>query len=443
MLRRCTQPLLVPGCRKQLAQGRRPLFAICVVNGREHELTRMEQVSGLQLRGLHTSGPLLARRSVVNRIKDKLQKVDTNKVMGVGAAGYGLAKVAKVGAVAKYALPALKLTKAMPLMSMGLTTVCYSCFFGVPFAVGIVGTLFASNAARAAALKKFGCEVPVQMMVPLFGVISSNSGTDYRKSEQYVLMDKPFQRCLVILAPVAGMFAFTSAGPLMMGILANSQCGWAVASTGYMMTLFSLVPLGDMTPGGQLLNYFSKNALLLGTGFNLGLLFVLSNPILYLCFFFNVYRLYKRGFMLFGRPIGGGDESGDATLRGLTISNFTDNQKATVAAMYWGLFLLNAGGMFFVSKSLLSPQQMRQQQMLEERERRMAAPSEHPQTQQLGQPMPELQPPSNGWGVADWAMGTLEAVQDMDRDEGTQDWWEEERQRVEREAAAQRQRSWS
>eukprot|EP00419_Tripos_fusus_P004240 CAMPEP_0172681894 /NCGR_PEP_ID=MMETSP1074-20121228/17772_1 /TAXON_ID=2916 /ORGANISM="Ceratium fusus, Strain PA161109" /LENGTH=399 /DNA_ID=CAMNT_0013500471 /DNA_START=157 /DNA_END=1356 /DNA_ORIENTATION=- len=399
-------------------------------------MTRMEQKRGVQLRLLHTSAPLLARKSFVSQIKDKLQKVDTNKVMGVGAAGYGLAKVAKFGAVAKYALPALKLTKAMPLMSMGLTTVCYSCLFGVPFAIGIVGTLFASNAARAATLKKFGCEVPMQMMVPLLGVMSSNAGTDYKKREEFVLMDKPFKRCLVILAPVAGMYTFTTAGPLMMGVFANSQCAWAVAHTGYFMTLISLVPLGDMTPGGQLLNYFSKNALLLGTGFNLCLLFVLSNPILYLCFFFNMYRLYKRGFVLFGRQIGGGDEAGDATLRGLTLSNFTDNQKAMVAAMYWGLFLLNAGGMFYVSKSLQSPQQIRQ-------ERRLLEPSTNSQYQQPGQPVPELQPLSSSWGVADWAMGNLEALQEMDRDEDTPDWWEQERQRAEREAAAQRQRSWT
>lgn len=441
MLSRCSRDLLLrPGCRRDLASGRGPLLAICVPGGREHVPARAEQTRGAQLRLLHTSAPLLARKHILGRIKDKLQTIDTNKVMGVGAAGYGLAKVAKVGAIAKYALPALKLTKAMPLMSMGLTTVCYSCFFGVPFAVGIVGTLFASNAARAAALKKFGCEVPVQMMVPFLGVTSSSAGTDYSKREEYVLMDKPFKRCLVILAPVAGMCAFTTAGPLMMGVFANSQCGWAVANTGYMMTLFSLVPLGDMTPGGQLLNYFSKNALFFGTAFNLGLLFVLSNPILYLTFFVNIYRLYKRGFVIFGRQIGGGDEIGDATIRGLTMSNFTDNQKATVAAMYWGLFLLNAGGMFFVSKSLLSPQQIRQQRMLEERERRLAEPSNYSQQQQPGQ---AWSGEGSGWGVADWAMGNLEAVQKMDQEDDTLDWWEEERRRAEREAAAQRRRDWT
>merc|ERR1712241_802732 len=105
--------------------------------------------------------------------------------------------------------------------------------------------------------------------------------TDYTKTEQYILADKPFKRCLVILAPVAGMFAFTAVAPLGAGgVLMGSQCGDAVASTGFMMGMFSLLPLGEMTPGGQLLNYFSRNALLFGTAFNLALITVLPNPLL-------------------------------------------------------------------------------------------------------------------------------------------------------------------
>eukprot|EP00928_Gymnodinium_smaydae_P034569 TRINITY_DN24465_c0_g1_i1.p1 TRINITY_DN24465_c0_g1~~TRINITY_DN24465_c0_g1_i1.p1 ORF type:complete len:439 (-),score=63.99 TRINITY_DN24465_c0_g1_i1:87-1403(-) len=397
--------------------------------------------ASLRARCLHTSSPLLARQSFIRRVQEKLKSVDTNKLAVVGASGYGLAKMAKFGAVAKYALPALKLTKAMPLMSMGLTTLCYSCFFGVPFAVGIVGTMFASNAARAAVLKSFGCEVPPQMMVPFFGVISGSAGGDYTKSEEYVLQHQPFKQCLAILAPAAGMFAFTTSCPLMFGAVAGSQCGWAVANTGYMMTMFSLLPMGEMTPGGQLLNYFSKNALLMGTGLNFILMIALSNPILYLCFFLNLYRLYTRGFEIFGRRIGGGDEAGDRTLRGLTVSNFTDNQKALVASMYWGLFLLNAAGMLYVSKSLMSPQQIRQQRLQEERERRAAQFSEHQQHPGHGMPVPDRAPPatSGGWGFENWALSNLQAIEDLDKDESP-DWWEEQQRQAAEEVARHNQR---
>lgn len=400
-----------------------------------------------QVRRLHLSAPARARQSFARRLQDRFNRIKNdpearNKLVGVGATGYAITKMAKFGAFAKYALPALKLTKAMPLMSMGLTTVCYSCFFGVPFAVGIVGTLFSSNWARAAALKKAGCEVTTQHMVPFFGVIGGGA-TDYTKSEEFVLAGRPFDRCLVTLAPVAGMLAFTTAVPFALGVGMGSQCGLAVANTGYMMGMFSLLPMGDMTPGGQLLNFFSKNALLLGTGFNLCLLFVLSNPILYLCLALNLYRLYTRGFTLFGRQFGGGDQSSQETLRSITLSNFTDQQKSIVLGLYWACFLLNAGGMYVVGTSLKSPQQLRAQQQQEDMAQRLqeqAQPGNYPEYLKPRRPIPE--PDSvGGWGIADWAMGNLEAVERLDRDDGEMAWWEEAQRQAAREAAAEMHRS--
>merc|ERR1719401_1072189 len=170
------------------------------------------------------------------------------------------------------------------------------------------------------------------------------------------------------------MFLFTATVPLGIGgMVLDSQCGYAVANTGFMMGMFSLLPLGEMTPGGQLLSYFSKNALLLGTAFNLAVLTVFSNPILYLCFFLNAYRLYQRGFVLFGRQFGGDEEGAhfNQFAHGLSTYNFSDQQKAIVASLYWGLFLLNAGGLALVGKSLLTPQRLIAQQKEEdERQRR-------------------------------------------------------------------------
>lgn len=382
----------------------------------------------MQSRPFHTSNALHARASFARRLKDTIQKIrqDPNaqqKIVGVGAAGYSVAKVAKIGAVAKYALPALKLTKAMPLMSMGLTTVCYSCFFGLPFAVGIVSTMASSNMARAAFLKRFGCEVQPTMMIPFFGTMSGGSTSDYRKSEEHVLAGKPFEKCLVTLAPVIGMTLFTATGPLgVAGLMMESQCGFAVANTGFMMGMFSLVPMGEMTPGGQLLNYFSKNALLFGTALNAGLMIVLSNPILYLCFFLNLYRLYQRGFSIFGRQFGGSDDAAyHEVARGLTVSNFTDSQKITIALLYWSLFLLNAGGMMFVGKSLRSPRQLQEERRrAEEMEWRL---NTDPQNQRFSSPPASH---NDGWGVGSWAMNSLEAVEEMDRDDDKPlDWWEQ------------------
>merc|ERR1712039_248547 len=108
-----------------------------------------------------------------------------------------------------------------------------------------------------------------------------------------------------------------------------------------------------------------------GTAFNLALLTVLSNPLLYLCLFLNLYRLYKRGFVLFGRQIGGDeDEEVRSTLHSLSLQVFTDHQKAVIAGLYWSLFLANAAGLAIVAKSLRTPRELRVQQQAEERQRR-------------------------------------------------------------------------
>lgn len=336
--------------------------------------------------------------------------------MGAGAVGYSVAKISKFGAVAKYAFPLLKMTKVMPLMSMGLSTLFYSWFFGLPFAVGIVSLMFSSQAARAALLSKLGCEVQPVTMIPFFGFIGGGSeNTDYTKTEEYVLRNKPFERCLVALSPIAGMFLFTSTVPYGVGgVLMNSQCGYAVANTGFMMAMFSQLPLGDMTPGGQLLSHFSKRALLYGTVFNLAVAYVLQSPILYICLFLNMYRLYMRGFVLFGRQFGGSDEEPNyAAGFSLTADVFTDRHKVIIASLYWILFLLNAGGMALVSSSLKSPQTLRQQQMAEqkERERDMAMQGDAYRPSADGQ-----RADTGGWNLGDWALNNLNAVEELDQD---------------------------
>lgn len=344
------------------------------------------------------------------------------KLMGIGAVGYSVAKVSKFGVVLKFAFPVLKMTKALPLLSMGLTTVLYSCFFGVPFAVGIVCLLFTSQASRALVLKRFGCEVQPMAMIPFLGTTSTGGeNTDYTKTEEYVLQDKPFKRCLVALSPVVGMFLFTAAAPLGVGgLLMGSQCGYAVANTGFMMGMFSLLPLGDMTPGGQLLNYFSKNALLLGTGFNVAVICVFHNPILYLCLVLNLWRLYQRGFVMFGRQFGGDeDQPVNQSTYGLSANYFSDQQKVIVGSIYWSLFLLNAGGLAMVGKFLLTPQKLVEQQKAEEREQRFNVEGNQLPRGNASEGAEGFGADTGGWnfGVSDWAMRNLNAVEELDRDE--------------------------
>merc|ERR1712014_561877 len=90
------------------------------------------------------------------------------------------------------------------------------------------------------------------------------------------------------------------------------------------------------------------------------------------CLFLNMYKLYQRGFVLFGRQFGGSDEEPNYdTGRGLSTNVFSDQQKVIIASLYWALFVLNAGGLALVANSLLTPQRLKEQQLAEDRERRL------------------------------------------------------------------------
>jgi hypothetical protein len=56
----------------------------------------------------------------------------------------------------KFLLVGLKLTKATPLISMVLTSFAYSFFFGWPYAVGMVGLIFAHELGHALVLMRYG-----------------------------------------------------------------------------------------------------------------------------------------------------------------------------------------------------------------------------------------------------------------------------------------------
>jgi len=194
------------------------------------------------------------------------------------------------------------------------------------------------------------------------------------------------------------------------------------------------------------MDYFSKNALLYGTAFNAALLCVFSQPLLYLCFFLNLYKIYQRGFMLFGRQIGGDFEASfNEVARALTIQTFTDKEKLTVAGLYWSLFLLNAGGMLLVGQSLRTPQELRHQHLVDERERRAAELVLPGGEGRFSSPPPSDSSGSlGGFGVGDWAFGNLQSLEALERDGGDREmeWWEQAQREAATQAQADQARVW-
>lgn len=71
----------------------------------------------------------------------------------------------------KYLLVALKLTKLASLGSMVLTIGTYSMFFGVPYAVGMVGLITVHEAGHALVMLQRGIPFSPMVFVPFMGAV--------------------------------------------------------------------------------------------------------------------------------------------------------------------------------------------------------------------------------------------------------------------------------
>lgn len=138
----------------------------------------------------------------------------------------------------KYALVALKLTKAAPLASMLLSSFAYSFFFGWPYAVGMVGLIFFHECGHAIVMQRFGVPFSPMVFVPFMGAVIA-------------MKDKPrsaYEEAQIAFGgPVLGSLAALGAGTA--GVLTDTQLLIALADFGYMVNLFNLMPIGSLDGG--------------------------------------------------------------------------------------------------------------------------------------------------------------------------------------------------
>lgn len=230
----------------------------------------------------------------------------SQKLLGVSAVGY---TVVKFGGSLKIVLPILKLAKAGPLISMGLTSVAYSAIFGPMYGCGMVGLLFASQLGSGLARHQFGLPVGASTFIPFMGSMSTTSEEDARRELFEVSYDRDgneippsaYRDALIAISGPGLLLGITYTGPVACGVALGSQMGLALADFGFMLTLISLAPVGSL-PGGTVLGACSKWFLpaglagltaYLGLSLSGALGLTSTSPILFLVWALGAYRTYR------------------------------------------------------------------------------------------------------------------------------------------------------
>lgn len=199
---------------------------------------------------------------------------------GAGLIGAGAVLLGK----GKYLLGALKLTKLASLGSMFLTIGTYSMFFGLPYAVGMVGLITVHEAGHALVMHQRGIPFSPMVFMPFMGAMISMN----RRPRD------AWEDALVAFGgPVLGSLG--SAGVAVAGHMTDSQLLFALADFGFMVNLFNLLPLGSMD-GGRIAGALSPwmNVAGLGAGGALAYTGAIHNPIFYLILLAGGWETFQR-----------------------------------------------------------------------------------------------------------------------------------------------------
>ena len=71
----------------------------------------------------------------------------------------------------KYVLVGLKLTKFTPLISMMISSLAYSYFFGLPYAIGMVDLIAVHESGHALAIRYYGVPFSPAVFIPFMGAV--------------------------------------------------------------------------------------------------------------------------------------------------------------------------------------------------------------------------------------------------------------------------------
>jgi len=210
-------------------------------------------------------------------------KSNSNKLGTLASAGMALSVLA---GKTKYLFVALKLTKAMPLVSMMLSSAAYSIFYGWPFAIGMVGLIFTHEMGHAIVMHRYGVPFSPMVFVPFMGaVIAMKEDPRSAYEEAMIAFGGP------ALGSAAALGCSLAAGAT------DSQLLYGLADFGYMINLFNLLPIG-LLDGGRITNAVSPYFGVVGLAAGGALIYTsaVSNPIFYLIMMGGAYTTGSRLF---------------------------------------------------------------------------------------------------------------------------------------------------
>ncbi len=200
----------------------------------------------------------------------------------------GLAKLAPIAALAavvlgkaKWLVAGAKFLKFKTLITMVLSVGAYSLIFGWKFSVGFVLLIFVHEMGHALALRQQGIPAGAPVFVPFMGAVIAMKG---RPRDAWV------EAIVGIGGPLLGTAG--AAVALLIAIATDSLIWYALASSGFLINLFNMIPISPLD-GGRIAGAISRWFWVLGYGIGVPLFLATGSPILALILFLGLFTLYR------------------------------------------------------------------------------------------------------------------------------------------------------
>ncbi len=170
----------------------------------------------------------------------------------------------------KYLGLLLQIGKFKTFISMLISIWAYALFWGWPFAAGFVALLFVHEMGHVIALRMQGIRATAPMFIPFFGAFIGMKQ----------LPDNAFAEAVAAYGgPLLGTVGAIVCAAI--GIGTGNPFWFALASTGFLLNLFNLLPISPLD-GGRILGVISPKLWFVGLAGAIGLFFLTWSPIILL-----------------------------------------------------------------------------------------------------------------------------------------------------------------
>jgi Zn-dependent protease len=168
----------------------------------------------------------------------------------------------------KYIPMLLQIGKFKTFVTMLISVWAYALFWGWSFAAGFVALLFVHEMGHVIALRRQGIKATAPMFIPFLGAfIGMKQLPDNAMAEAVAAYGGPLLGTLGAI------------GCAVVGLATGNPFWYALASTGFLLNLFNLLPISPLD-GGRILGVISPKLWIVGLAGAIGLFWLTWSPII-------------------------------------------------------------------------------------------------------------------------------------------------------------------